>query len=100
MCRRNLIGRIIARLRYERDWTQEILAAQLQCIGINITRDMVAKMESGYTKISDDLIAGLQKVFRIPIVRLFPKEIQDLDEKFARRAALQPLKSRSRRAKD
>jgi transcriptional regulator with XRE-family HTH domain len=99
MRRRNVIGRNVARLRYERNWTQEILAAQLQCKGANVTRDMVAKIESGYTKISDEWLLGLHKVFRIQIVLLFPKDIQELDAKFARRAASQSLKYRSRHAK-
>jgi transcriptional regulator with XRE-family HTH domain len=100
MRRRNvIIGRRVVRLRFERNWTQEILAARLQCEGVNVSRLMVAKIELGYNKVNEDLILGLQKVFRVPIIQLFPKEIQDLDEIFAARTAGKPLKSRSRHAK-
>jgi transcriptional regulator with XRE-family HTH domain len=99
MRRRNVIGRMIIRLRFERNWTQDILAARLQCEGLDISRQKVAKIELGYRKVNEDFILGVQKVFRIQIIRLFPKDIQDLDERFARRAANQSLKSRSRHAK-
>jgi transcriptional regulator with XRE-family HTH domain len=98
MRRRNVIGRIVSRLRSERNWTQEILAARLQCEGADISRDMIAKIELGRTKISDECIIGLQKVFRIQIVRLFPPNIQDLDKKFAGYAAAKSSKARPRHA--
>jgi transcriptional regulator with XRE-family HTH domain len=100
MRRRNIIiGRAVARLRSEQNWTQEILAARLQCEGFNISRLAIARIELGHCKVNEDCILGFQKVFRIQIIRLFPKDIQDLDEKFARRVASQSLKSRSRHAK-
>ncbi len=99
MRRRNVIGRIVARLRYERDWTQEILAAQLQCKGANVSRETLAKIELGLTKATDEFIIGLQKVFRIQIIRLFPKDTQELDAQFSRRSKGKPLKARSRHAK-
>ena len=100
MARRNVIvGRRVAYLRFKEDWTQEILAARLQCLGVNVSRLMIAKIELGYNKVNEDLIIGLQRVFRIPIIQLFPKEIQDLDEKFTQEAAARSLKSRPRHAK-
>ena len=100
MRRRNvIIGRKVAYLRFQQNWTQEILAARLQCQGVNVSRLMVAKIELGYNKVNEDLIIGLQKVFCIPIIQLFPKEIQDLDEKFTQEAAARSLKSRPRHAK-
>ena len=100
MRRRNIIiGRAVAQLRSEQNWTQEILAARLQCEGFDISRQAVARIELGHTKVNEDCILGLQIVFRVQIIRLFPKNIQELDAKFARLAADQPLKSRSRHAK-
>jgi transcriptional regulator with XRE-family HTH domain len=99
MRRRNvIIGRRVAYLRVERKWTQEILAARMQCQGLDVSRQAVARVELGHTKVTEDWILALQKVFHIPIIRLFPKEIQDLDEEFAKAAALKPPKSRSRHA--
>jgi transcriptional regulator with XRE-family HTH domain len=92
------IGRSIARLRYERRLTQDNLAAQLQCQGKNITRDMVAKMELGRVKVTVKSLLALQKVFRVPLIRLFPREIQEQDAQFAEEDARRPRKSRSRNA--
>jgi transcriptional regulator with XRE-family HTH domain len=99
MRRRNAIGCIVSRLRFERNWSQDVLAARLQCEGVEISRQGVARIELGHVKVNEDVIVGLLKVFRVPIIRLFPKEIQDLDGKFASRTANQELKTRSRHAK-
>ncbi len=100
MRRRNIVvGRVMARLRSQEKWTQEILAARLQCEGVEISRQGVARIELGHVRVNEDVILGLQKVFQVPIIRLFPKEIQDRDAKLARREAEQKLNSRSRNAK-
>lgn len=85
MRRLNIIGRTVARLRFERGWTQEILAARLQCEGANISRDMLANIESGRSQITDRHIEGFQKVFQVRIVTLFPNPVQELDAKLAAR---------------
>ena len=36
-------------------------------------------------QITDKHIRALQKAFGVPVVRLFPKTVQELDEKFAQR---------------
>jgi transcriptional regulator with XRE-family HTH domain len=99
MRRRNVIGRMVSRLRFERNWTQDTLAARLQCEGMDITRDVVANIEIGRTKVTDDSLLFFQRAFRVQIVLLFSAEIQTLDEKFARRAAAKSLKTRSHNAK-
>jgi transcriptional regulator with XRE-family HTH domain len=78
--------------------SQDTLAARLQCEGLDITRDVVANMESGRTEIPDDYLRFLQKALRVPIALFFSKEVQDLDEKFARLRAAR-LKKRSRNGK-
>ena len=95
---RNVIGRTVSRLRYERNWTQDILVARLQCEGVDISRQMLARIELGHTKVSDAILIGLHRVFRIPIVRFFPQEVQILDERFAGNTA-RVLKTHSRHAK-
>ena len=87
MRRLNIIGRAVARLRFERGWTQEILAARLQCAGANISRDMLANLESGRSQITDEHIQAFQKVFEVCIVKLFPDPVQELDAKLAAREA-------------
>ncbi len=95
MRRRNVIGRIVSRLRSERNWSQDVLAARLQCEGVDVSRDMLARIELGITKVSDEFILGLQRVFRIPIIQLFPQDVQDLDEQLAKCAAAKLPKPRS-----
>lgn len=36
----NVIGPMIAKLRFQRNWTQELLAAKMQVKGLDITRDI------------------------------------------------------------
>jgi transcriptional regulator with XRE-family HTH domain len=98
MRRRNVTGRRLAYLRSEQEMSQDTLAARLQCEGLDITRDVVANMECGRTEIPDDYLRFLQKALRVPIVLFFSKEVQDLDEKFARLRAAR-LKRRLRNGK-
>ena len=69
----NIIGPAVIKLRVERGWSQEILAARLQCQSANVSRDMLASIETGRTQITDRHIMAFQKVFGVQIVRLFPK---------------------------
>ena len=87
MRRRNVIGRMVSRLRYERNWTQDTLVARLQCEGLDISRDVLANIETGRTEVTDDFIPYFQRALRVQIVRLFAKDTQDFDEKLATRAA-------------
>jgi transcriptional regulator with XRE-family HTH domain len=98
MRRRNVTGRRLAYLRSEQEMTQDTLAARLQCEGLDITRDVLANMESGRTEVSDDHLPFFQKALRVPIVLFYSKEIQERDELFRRRRE-EKLKTRSRHAK-
>jgi transcriptional regulator with XRE-family HTH domain len=98
MRRRNVTGRRVAYLRSEQNMTQDTLAARLQCEGLDVTREVVSNMENGRTQIPDDYLPYFQKALRVPIVLLFPKDVQALDEKFSRRHAAK-LKTRSRNGK-
>ena len=85
MRRLNVIGQTIARLRSERGWTQKTLIAKLQCQGVDITRDMLANIESGRTKITDEHIIGCHHVFQVRLVLLFPKAVQDFEQELVKR---------------
>ena len=89
----NIIGPVVIKLRFERGWSQEVLAARLQCQEADVSRDVVANIESGRQQIPDKHIRALQKAFEVPVVRLFPKTVQDLDEKFAQRMPVTPKKT-------
>lgn len=99
MRRWNITGRRMAYLRSQKKWTQETLATRLQCEGVDISRQGVARIELGYTGVDEEVIVGMLKVFHVPIARLFPKEIRDLDEKYNRLAAARAPKAHSRHAK-
>ena len=79
----NVIGRRIAHLRYQRKWTQEVLAAKLQQEGYDISRETVAWIETGRRGVSDELLVGFLKVFHLPFDCFFPPEIQKLSIKYA-----------------
>jgi transcriptional regulator with XRE-family HTH domain len=84
MCRKNITGRQLAYWRYQNKWTQKILAARLQCLGFDISREMVANIEAGLRGVEDNWLVGFQRVFRIPIIRFFPQEIQESDADFGK----------------
>lgn len=50
---RNVVGPVIRRLRNERDWSQELLAAKLQVNGWDCTRSWLAKIEAQQVYVKD-----------------------------------------------
>jgi transcriptional regulator with XRE-family HTH domain len=94
--RRNITGRQVAYWRYQNKWTQKILAARLQCLGFDISREMVAYIEAGRRGVEDNWLPGFQKVFQIPISCLFPPSIQDLDLEYSRRIPTPQVRKKSR----
>jgi len=93
MSKLNIIGPGVIKLRVERGWSQDVLAARLQCQEDDISRDVLANIETGRTKVTDAHIRAFQKVFGVRIVMLFPKAVQELDEKLASREPATPLKT-------
>lgn len=85
MRRKNITGRQVAYWRYQNKWTQQTLAARLQCLGFDISREMVANIEVGLRGVEDNWLVAFQKVFRISVIQLFPQEVQILDAVLARR---------------
>lgn len=57
----------------------------LQLKGQDVSRDVLARMELGITRVNIELLLALQGVFCLPIIRFFPKDIQDLDALFSQR---------------
>jgi transcriptional regulator with XRE-family HTH domain len=68
----NIIGRNVAKFRYQAGWTQEFLAARMQLLGCYISRDIIANIETRRSTVTDKLIAFFAMVFRIPLHFLFP----------------------------
>ena len=92
----NIIGSVVIKLRFERGWSQEILAAKLQCQADDISRDVLANIETGRTQVTDRHINALQKAFRVQIIRLFPRSAQELDGKLAGRERLVHLPEKTK----
>jgi len=71
----NDVGPQIRRLRYERGWTQDVLAAKLQLHGWDISREGVAKVEGGYHLVSDRQLLCLSRVFKLRLTAFFSPEV-------------------------
>ena len=61
----NIIGPVVIKLRQARKWSQEVLAARLQCQQADISRDVLANIESGRTQVTDKHIRALHKAFAL-----------------------------------
>jgi transcriptional regulator with XRE-family HTH domain len=49
----NLIGRNVAKFRYQAGWTQEFLAARMQLLGCYISREIIANIETRRSAVTD-----------------------------------------------
>ena len=67
----NMIGRKVARLRYQKEWTQDTLVAKLQVLQCNITRDVIANIELRRSVATDRQCAFLARIFNVSIDELF-----------------------------
>ena len=70
----NLIGRNVARLRYQKGWTQNTLVAKIQIRGCYMTRDILANIESRRSSVNDRQIAFLADALGVEINDLFPQK--------------------------
>ena len=67
----NLIGRKIARLRYQKGWTQDMLAAKVQVLQCNITRDILANIELRRRVATDKHCWCIAKALGVTVQELF-----------------------------
>jgi transcriptional regulator with XRE-family HTH domain len=68
----NIIGPMIAKLRYQRGWRQDDLVAKLQLIGCYMTRDILANIETRRSPVTDTQIEYFCEVFSVKVQDLFP----------------------------
>ena len=71
------VGRVVAKLRYQQAWTQELLAAKLQIKGCDVSKDIIANIESGRSMPSYVQIKFLSRVFKVPVSVFFPTDDQE-----------------------
>jgi len=68
----NVIGRAVARLRYQRGWTQADLVGKLQMLDCYMTRDILASIETQRAPVTDRHLEFLSEVFGVPVGDFFP----------------------------
>lgn len=69
----NITGRQIAKLRNEKGLSQDQLAVKCQRMGWDVSRNIVAKIESGIRCVSDQEILLVSQALGVPVSDLFPK---------------------------
>ena len=71
----NVIGRKVAYLRNQRGWSQNDLVAELHLLGcINMTREILANIETMRSPATCKQIEFFAEVFDVPVQELFPKK--------------------------
>jgi transcriptional regulator with XRE-family HTH domain len=73
MKQKNFIGRQVSRLRYERGWTQDMLADKLQRAGWMISRSGLSKIEGGSVYVPDFRLLYFAHVFGVEFTTLLPR---------------------------
>ena len=72
---KNVIGRIVSRMRYQRGWSQAQLVTELHLIGnINMTREILANIETLRSPATDMQIEFFAEVFEVVEQDFFPKK--------------------------
>jgi len=72
---KNVIGRIVSRMRFQRGWSQAQLVTELYLIGnINMTREILANIETLRSPATDKQIEFFAEVFEVMEQDLFPKK--------------------------
>jgi HTH-type transcriptional regulator, cell division transcriptional repressor len=69
---RNIVGVHLAKLRNEKKLSQDELAVICQRKGWNISRYVIAKIESGSRWVADFEIVLLAESLKVPVPSLFP----------------------------
>lgn len=71
--KKNLVGRRVAQLRYERGWTQENLSDRLFDAGWPLSRSEVSKLEGGLIYVHEFQLYYFAEVFRVSVEALLPR---------------------------
>ena len=87
----NHIGQNVGRFRYQKGWTQDVLAAKMQLLGCDVTRDVIANIESRRSAVNDKQIMFLAEALGVEIGDLFPRKLP------AARAMIAPKPAAARR---
>ncbi len=69
---KNLAGQRIRSFRKKRKWTQHGLASVFQKMGVPITREVIANMETQRSRVKDYQLILFAKALQVPLISLFP----------------------------
>lgn len=67
----NVVGRNVRKLRENRGWTQEQLAAKCNLIAWEVSRSSLAKIEARVRRVTDEEVELLAKALEVEIEALF-----------------------------
>jgi hypothetical protein len=68
----NIVGPVVRKLRYQREWTQAMLTARCSRAGWDVSENVIAKIEARYRCVTDREIVFLAKALGVPEQALFP----------------------------
>ena len=71
---RNVVGEQVRALRRAQRLMQRDLCARCQVAGFDLTRESLAKIESGFRVVSDTEVVLLAWALRVPLIALFPTD--------------------------
>ena len=69
----NIIGRQVGKLRNQRGLSQNQVAMKCQRMGWDVSRTIIAKIESGIRCVSDSELLLLAKALEVSVSDLFPR---------------------------
>ena len=70
----NLSGPNIKRLREERGFSQEELAAKMQLLGLEINQNAISRVELGYRVVPDYELLYFARVFEVSVQELLTEQ--------------------------
>ena len=76
-----MIGRVISKLRYQHGWTQDQLAGKMQIEGCDVSRYVVANIESARSEPTYQHIKLFARIFKVPVSEFFPSDLQETGTK-------------------
>lgn len=74
---RNIVGKQLRRLRYQRGMSQPELAAKCQRLGWDIGRDTIAKIEATTRWVGDFELVKLARCLGVTLDALFPAGVRE-----------------------
>ncbi len=74
----NIVGPVVRKIRYQRDWTQAMLTARCSRAGWDISENTIAKIEAQIRCVTDEEIVFLAKALRVKLQDVFPDSLKHL----------------------